>query len=95
MRSAMTLRRRDIFSVLPRNGEAGAACLGVLAAGAEFATAAGADAAAGAATGVLAGRDATAASMSCLRMRPPTPVPVTVLKSMLLSDASLRTMGVT
>src|SRR5690606_25641728 len=36
-----------------------------------------------------------ASSTSCLRMRPPTPVPVSVLRSTPCSAASLRTSGVT
>src|SRR5450432_3931935 len=43
-----------------------------------------------------AARWARAASiMSCLRMRPPTPVPVTLSRSTACSTASLRTSGVT
>src|SRR5690606_22919299 len=53
------------------------------------ATAAGAAAAGAASVAWLAG------ARSSLRMRPPTPVPVTVLRSMPRSLASLRTSGVT
>ena len=79
----MTARSRDSFSVRPRTDVSGvAAGDGVRAAGAE---AAGAGAAACSA----------AAITSCLRIRPPTPVPETLLRSTPRSAASRRTSGVT
>ena len=86
MRLAMTLRRRDIFSVVPRSGETST--------GAALAGAAGAAGAACAAAAFSAAAFSAAASTSCLRMRPPTPVPVTVARSTPFSAASLRTSGV-
>ena len=45
--------------------------------------------------GRRAGSGRAASSTSCLRIRPPTPVPVTPARSMPCSAASLRTSGVT
>src|SRR5665811_714763 len=88
MRAAMTLRSRLIFSVVPRLGET--------AVPPPVVTAVGADAPAGTAPAVTAARAAEAASStSCLRIRPPTPVPLSAARSTLLSLASLRTKGVT
>ena len=83
----MTLRRRDIVTVVPRSGDTatGAAVRGAL--GIDGDEIDGADA------GAL-GR-ATAASTSSLRILPPTPVPFTRERSTPFSAASLRTMGVT
>jgi len=86
MRVAMVRRSRDIFSVVPRRG------LGTAAVDAAAGAAAGADAA-GAASAALAA--SAAARMSCLRMRPPTPVPLIDARSTLCCAASLRTSGVT
>ena len=80
MRVAIVLRRRVIFSVFPRNGDEAA---GAAAAGAP---AAGADA---------AGALAAVSSTSCLRMVPPTPVPVMLSRFTPCCLASLRTIGVT
>ena len=87
MRAAITLRRRDIVTVVPRRGETaiGAAVLGALG----VATA-GAD---GEVEGA-AGR-ATAASTSSLRILPPTPVPLTRVRSTPFSAANFLTIGVT
>ena len=100
MRSAMIWRRRLIFSVLPRSvvstaGRAGAAGAG--AAGPAGVAGAGADAAAARASAALLVSSAAAAAFwtSSLRMRPPTPVPLTAARSTPLSRASLRTIGVT
>ena len=86
MRRAIVLRRRDIFSVVPRLESS----LGAAAAAAAGAPAAGA---CGAGSGAFAA--SAAARTSCLRMRPPMPVPVTDARSMPWSAASLRTSGVT
>ncbi|CAB4881781.1 unannotated protein [freshwater metagenome] len=97
MRSAMTLRRRGIFSVRPRRGEtsAGAGVFAeAVAAGAEGAVV-GTLAGAGADDAGAADRPAAAARTSCLRTRPPTPVPMTVDRSMPSWAASRRTSGVT
>src|SRR6056297_585646 len=87
MRSAITRRNRLIFSVRPRSADGS---LGATVA----AGTAGADslAAGGAAALFLA---STAARTSALRIRPPTPEPEMVARSMSLSAASLRTSGVT
>ena len=80
-RSATTLRSRDIGTVVPRRVEVSSCGAGV-----------GVTPDAAVATGAP---PATAASTSCLRMRPPTPVPVMPSRSTPLSFASLRTIGVT
>ena len=86
MRAAITLRRRDIVTVVPRSGETattgGLAADGVDATDATDATAAGA-----------AGR--AKASTSSRRILPPIPVPLTCARFTPSSDASLRTRGVT
>ena len=85
MRAAITLRSRDIVTVVPRRGDAtGAAGRGADEAGAvaAFATGAGADCGA-------------RACKSSLRIRPPIPVPRTFARLMPNSFASLRTIGVT
>ena len=88
----MVLRSRESFSVVPRRLLGSAA--GFFAAGAGVdAAAAGAAAGAGASAAFLA--SSAAASTSCLRIRPPTPVPVTEDRSTECSAASLRTNGVT
>ncbi len=89
----MTLRRRDIVTVVPRSGDTatGAAVRGAL--GVDGDDTDGADGADGADAGAL-GR-ATAARTSSLRILPPTPVPFTRERSTPFSAASLRTMGVT
>ena len=84
MRAAMTLRNRLIFSVVPRFGET--LTWTVEAAGP------GALAGAGATTTVAA---AAESRTSCLRIRPPMPVPLIEERSTLLSLASFRTNGVT
>jgi hypothetical protein len=103
MRSAMTRRRRESFSVLPRSagaigavgavavctGEVGAAgALGVVGMDGDWG-------APGAGAGVDTGRGKVASEvmMSSRVMRPPRPVPVIVLKSTLFSRAILRTRG--
>ena len=86
MRAAMTLRSRDIVTVVPRRGDATAAdgrgADGVDAATGVDATAATADLGA-------------AASTSSLRIRPPIPVPRTDARLTPRSLASFRTIGVT
>ena len=86
MRAAITLRRRDIVTVVPRSADATT----------------GADARTGAAAaGAAAEVDATAAffgaraSISSLRILPPIPVPFTEARFTPRSLASLRTIGVT
>ena len=95
IRDAITLRSRDIFSVVPRCGATDG-----FAAGADAAGALGADAAGACGSGSGSGSAAflaasAAARTSCLRIRPPTPVPVSEDRSTPCSDASLRTSGVT
>ena len=83
MRAAITLRRRDIVTVVPRRGETAIA-------GAELRTAAATGAAT---TGAdLAG---AASSTSSRRIRPPMPVPLTKARFTPSSEANLRTSGVT
>ncbi len=65
MRAAMTLRRRDIVTVVPRRGDA--------ATGADDFAAGAAGALGAAATGA----GLAEARTSSLRIRPPTPVPLT------------------
>src|SRR3954454_9708355 len=72
IRLAITLRSLVIGSVLPRNGLGWEAGAPVDAGGDEGADAAGAASAGAGACAFLA-----ASSTSCLRIRPPTPVPVT------------------
>jgi hypothetical protein len=103
IRSAMTRRSRESFSVLPRS--AGEACEGAVGAGEVGAVCAagvlgvvGMDGGwdvTGARVGVDAGRGKVASEvmMSSRVMRPPRPVPVIVLKSTLFSRAILRTRG--
>ncbi len=93
IRFAITLRSRVIFSVLPRSGlgETGAdlSAAGCCAAG-------GACEAAGAAgSSGFAFAAAAASSTSCLRIRPPTPLPSSEVRSTPCSAAILRTSGVT
>ena len=77
------------MTVVPRSGETAIAALGRVALGAD------------AETEVVDATDdgavtrGAAASTSSLRMRPPTPVPLTRERSTPLSAASLRTIGVT
>ena len=85
IRAAITLRSRDIVTVVPRSGE--------VATGADVRDADGADGAADA-TGVTAVCLA-AASTSSRRIRPPIPVAFTVARFTPSSDASFRTIGVT
>ena len=87
----MVLRSRDSFSVVPRRLLGSAA--GFFAAGAGVEAAAAGAAGAGASAAFFA--SSAAASTSCLRIRPPTPVPVTEDRSTPCSAASLRTSGVT
>ena len=82
IRAAITLRSRDIVTVVPRSGDA--------ATGDEVRGADGAADATGAAAVGLA-----AASTSSRRMRPPMPVAFTVARFTPSSDASFRTIGVT
>ena len=81
----MTLRSRDIVTVVPRRGET--------------ATGAALDCETGAAaTGAFwnaAAALGAAAKTSSLRIRPPIPVPLTFERSTLFSAANLRTIGVT
>ncbi len=86
MRLAMVCRMREAFSVVPRSF---AASSGISSVNGFFDSPAGADAE------DAAGRFAAAARTSCLRMRPPTPVPVTVERSTPSSRARRRTSGVT
>ena len=81
MRAAITLRRRDIVTVVPRNGETATAA-GLEAVGAFVATGA-----------AEAGFES--ASTSSRRMRPPIPVPLTWARLTPKSLASFRTRGVT
>ena len=83
MRAAITLRRRDIVTVVPRSGET--ATTGGLAADGVEATEATAAGAAGRAK----------ASTSSRRILPPIPVPLTCARFTPSSEASLRTRGVT
>ena len=91
MRSAMTLRSRDIFSVRPRSADGAAAA--VAAAGADGGAETGAGAAGAGAAASLA--FSAASRTSDLRIRPPTPVPVTVARSTPCWAARRRTRGVT
>ena len=93
MRAAMTLRRRDIVTVVPRRGDA----TGAAGRGAAGADAAGADAAGAEATEAIGAVEdfGAAASTSSLRIRPPIPVPRTDARFTPRSLASLRTIGVT
>ncbi|MCY1558683.1 hypothetical protein D9M68_956400 [compost metagenome] len=84
MRRAMTWRMRGAFCTVPRSDEAAAET------GAAVAEDAGA-----AAAGAGAALASAAAITSCLRMRPPTPVPVREEMSTPCWLASLRTRGVT
>ncbi len=98
IRLAMTPRSRDIFSVRPRSGDG--STRGAAAAGASAGAAAAAArpllvAGSGSACGWVAWRDRAASSTSCLRIRPPTPVPRMPARSTSCSAASLRTSGVT
>ena len=87
IRLAMTARRRDIFSVRPRTEVSGlAAGDGVRPAGAPPAAAA---------PGGLRPAFSAAASTSCLRIRPPTPLPDTDAEVDAVLAASRRTSGVT
>src|SRR6266700_3730961 len=97
MRLAMSWRARDSRSVVPRKVEGT-----TWRAGAGAAPGAGAWAAAwagpacpSAAAGGTSRIARAASSTSCLRIRPPTPVPVTVPRLTPCSVASLRTSGVT
>ena len=95
MRCAMTLRSRDIFSRVPRLSETAAAAAGAPppdAAGAVGAAAAGA---AGSGWAAAALAFSAASRTSCLRIRPPIPVPVRLPRSTECWAASLRTSGVT
>ena len=92
MRSAMILRRRETFSVVPRSGDG--APLGAAEPAAAGAAAAGA-AAGAAGCWACCWAAAAASRTSCLRMRPPTPVPVTAARSTPCWEAILRTSGVT
>ena len=84
MRAAITLRKRDIVTVVPRSGDTAIV-------GAEVRTA---DAATGAAETAATGAGA-ACSTSSRRIRPPIPVPFTFARFTPSSEASLRTSGVT
>ncbi|CAB4608010.1 unannotated protein [freshwater metagenome] len=85
MRAAITLRSRDIVTVVPRRGDATAAGRGADGAVADAGVVA---------TGAAAERGA-AASTSSLRILPPIPVPRTDARFTPRSLASLRTIGVT
>ena len=89
IRSAMILRSRLIFSVVPRRGE------GVTAGADPEPAPPDAGAAGAAAAGAGASLALAASSTSCLRIRPPTPEPDTEERSTLCWLASLRTRGVT
>ena len=86
MRAAITLRRRDIVTVVPRSGDAATGADALT--GAEAAGAAADD---GAADTFFGAR----ASISSLRILPPIPVPLTEARFTPRSLASLRTIGVT
>ena len=97
MRWAMTRRRRVIFSVVPRL--AAALAPGWLDGRPATPPARGGGRRRGAGSGLrrlgCACWALAASSTSCLRIRPPTPVPVTAARSTPCSPASLRTSGVT
>ena len=106
IRLAMTWRGRDIRWVVPRSADAATAGrLGAAGAAGTPAGAAAGAAAAGCAAACAAAASAAAASAarcwreasstSCLRMRPPTPVPLIDSSGTACSAASLRTSGVT
>ena len=84
MRAAITLRRRDMVTVVPRSGDVAT-------------TGAAAERCAGAAVVVETGAAllGAAASTSSLRIRPPTPEPLTLARFTPRSLANLRTIGVT
>ena len=86
MLSPMTLRMRGILTVWPRSGETSRV-------GAFLAAARGGRGRSRSAAAAFAA--SAAARTSCLRIRPPTPVPLTVARSTPFSAASLRTSGVT
>ena len=85
MRAAITLRKRDIVTVVPRRGETA-----IVGAEVRVADAVAATGAAEATTGAGA-----ACSTSSRRIRPPSPVPFTFARFTPSSEASLRTSGVT
>ena len=91
MRLAMVWRSLDIFSVVPRSVLTSAAAV----AGAAGAAEAGSAGASGAGAAAACFAASAAARTSCLRIRPPTPVPLRVPRSTPCSLASLRTSGVT
>lgn len=98
MRWAMTWRMRGAFSTSPRTeGSTEELAAGAdAAAGADDGAAASEACSAGASDPPAAACEASAAaSTSCLRMRPPTPVPRTVDRSTLSWWARRRTSGVT
>ena len=82
IRAAITLRSRDMVTVVPRSGDA--------ATGEDVRGAEGVDGTDDATAAGLA-----AASTSSRRIRPPIPVPRTEARFTPRSDASLRTIGVT
>ena len=85
----MILRSRDIFSVVPRSGD-GVTAGGCCRLGGRGRRGGGSRRGRGLLRGL-----APPSSTSCLRIRPPTPVPVTVARSTPCWVASLRTSGVT
>ena len=90
----MTLRSRDIFSRVPRLSETGAASSAAAGGALGAGGAAGWAGAAGAGWRAALAFSA-ASSTSCLRIRPPIPVPVRAPRSTPCCAASLRTSGVT
>ena len=94
IRLAMVLRSRDIFSVVPRS-VARARPPAASPRRPEPSAARGGSGSGRPAASAAFLASSAAASTSCLRTRPPTPVPVTEDRSTLCSAASLRTSGVT
>src|SRR4051812_18080969 len=90
----MILRSRLIFSVVPRR-ESGVIVGGVTPAGDVPAPVGPLTGAAAAAGWAACSAWRAASRTSCLRIRPPTPEPVTVDRSTSCWAASLRTSGVT
>ena len=94
MRSAITFRSLDIGSVRPRSSAAAGGIGAIRVVGVEVGATCGFDST-GRSTGIETGAIVAGVfKMSSFRIRPPTPVPVTVDKSTPRSAAILRTNGV-